>query len=197
MNPDTPLEAHMVRVVALLLLSATVTLLGCDKKKDEAGGAATTGGTAAAPAANPAGGKAVNWEKVTRVPFARLQSILPETVIGMKRANLGGSTVPDGERTYSEGVGDYTGPNETTLSIIVRDHPVTAHESLSSKTTVFKGYPVVAENENSDEASMEIIVGERFVVQARGAKLKVAQLKSALEKVDLAKLDSWKSEGLK
>ena len=187
----------MVRVVALLLLSATVTLLGCDKKKDEAGGTATTGGTAAAAATTPAGGKAVNWEKVTRVPFARLQSILPETVIGMKRSNLGGSTVPDGERTYSEGVGDYTGPNDTALSVTVRDHPFGAHESISSKTTVFKGYPVVGETENSDESSLEIIVGERFIVHARGTKLKVAQLKSALEKVDLAKLDSWKSEGLK
>lgn len=179
---------------SLCLLAVTLTLLGGCTKKDEA---APTTGTTAAPAAKAASGKAVNWEKVERVPFARMQALLPATLLGMTRSDLRGSTNPDGERTYSEAAADYIGPNESQLTVTLQDHPVQAGENVSSKTTSFKTYPVTKEEENSEGAHFNIVVADRFIVEVRGQKLKVAQLKSALEKVDLAKLATWKLEGVK
>ncbi len=183
--------------VTVALVAAAVLVSGCSKKNEDGtkAGGDTNGATGAAPAAG--GAKGVSWEKVQRVPFAKLQGLLPDTALGFKRTNLGGQTVPDGESTYSEANGDYEGPNETGLSVTVQDNPVRARDSLSSKTTTFKGFPVVQESENSDEADATLVVGDRFVVHAHGRKLKVAQLKSVMEKMDLAKLASWKGEGVK
>ena len=185
------------KTVGLLFVSGAlaVALLGGCTKKDEpapAGAAAATGAAAKGPA-----GKAVNWEKVERVPFARLQGLLPETVLGLKRGDVRGSTNPDGERTYSEAAADYTGPNDTHLTLTIQDHPVQAVENISSKTTSFKGYPVFREQESSEDSEFDIVVGDRFIVQARAQKLKAAQLKTAFEKIDLAKLATWKLEGVK
>ena len=188
----------MLRNSATVVLVAALVLVGGCSKKHEDGtkvGGDTNGATGAAHTTGSA--KAVNWEKVERVPFARLQGLLPDTALGFKRTNLGGQTIPDGESTYSEATGDYEGPNETGLSVVAQDNPVRARDSLSSKTTTFKGFPVVQESENGDESDVTILVGERFVVHAHGRKLKVAQLKSVIEKMDLAKLASWKGEGLK
>ncbi len=187
----------MVRTACVVLVAVVaVSILGGCSKKDEAAptGAATTTTTAGG---KPAAKNAVNWEKVERVPFAKLQSLLPDTVLGMKRGDLRGATHPDGERTYSEAAADYNGPNESHLTITIQDHPVQAVEFISSKTTSFKGFPVFGESESSDNADLKFIVGDRFIVEAHGDKLKVAQLKTAFDKVDTTKLATWKSEGVK
>jgi hypothetical protein len=189
----------MIRTSVSLVI-VLVVLAGCTKKDDQAAqaaGAAATGAAAPAVAAKAAGGKAVNWEKIERIPFARMQGLLPDTVLGLKRSDLRGSTNPDGERTYSEASADYTGPNETHLTLTIQDHPVQAVENIGSKTTSFKGYPVFREHEGSDDAQFHFVVGDRFIVEAHGSKLKVAQLKTAFDKIDLAKLATWKLEGVK
>ncbi len=187
----------MIRKAAWLVVVGVAVLGGCTKKED-ADKVQTTGTAAPTPGAvKGPGGKAVSWEKVERVPFARLQGLLPETVLGMKRSDLRGSTNPDGEHTYSEAAADYAGPNETQLTLTIQDHPVQAVENISSKTTSFKTYPVVREQESSEDSQFNVVVGDRFIVEAHGQKLKAAQLKTALEKIDLAKLAAWKLEGIK
>ena len=181
----------------MTVVTVTMLLGGCKNKEEKL---LEQGAVAAQPEKNApptlTGAKAVKWEKVERVPFAKLQSILPEGLAGMKRTNLGGSTVPDGDATYTEGVAEFEGQNESGLTLTIQDHPVRATESLSSKTTVWKGYPVVSESENSDSSELGFVVGDRFMVVVQGRKLKVAQVKAALEKVDFQKLASWKLEGL-
>ena len=187
----------MIRPSVCLVVVALVLVAGCTKKDEaaQAGAAPAAAGEPAAP--KTAGGKTINWEKIQRVPFARMQALLPDTVLGFKRSDLRGSTNPDGERTYSEAAADYKGPGDTELRLLIQDHPVQAGENVSSKTTSFKSFPVTKEEENSDESRFHIVVGDRFIVEAYGQKLKVAQLKVALEKVDLAKLAMWKLEGVK
>lgn len=182
----------MIRKSACVVVLTLVLLAGCTKKEE----AAPTVGSEAVPVAK-AGSKAIHWEKIARIPFARLQGLLPDTVLGMKRSELRGSTTPDGERTYSEASADYKGADDTVLTLTIQDHPVQAVENVSSKTTSFKGFPVTQEEENSDHAAFHIAVGDRFIVQADGQKLKAAQLRSAVEKLDLGKLASWKLEGVK
>lgn len=175
------------------------TLLGGCKKKDE-NSATTSEGQNQSPSQTPPAGSAAatapKWEKVERVAFAKLQTLLPESLIGMKRTNLTGTTVPDGEGTYSEASAEYTGTDETSLKIILQDNPETVIQELSSKTTAFMGYPVVGESETSDEAQLRLLVGERFVVAVSATKLKLAQVKSVFQTIDLGKLASWKLEGI-
>jgi hypothetical protein len=182
--------------VIVLVVAAAVSSAGCSKKNDD-GTKAGAGGSSGATAPAVGAKNGVNWEKVQRVPFAKLQSLLPDAPLGFKRTDLRGQTVPDGESTYSEGAADYEGANETGLTLTVQDHPVGSRDSIASKTTTFKGHPVVGESEGSDEAELRIVVAERFMIIAHGRKLKVAQLKSVVEKMDLAKLASWKLEGVK
>jgi hypothetical protein len=188
--------------VVVPVLALAVFASGCSKK-DDATGTSTTGaaapGAPGAPAEKgaAAGGKAVAWEKVERVPFAKLQATVPDPILpGFKRTEQGGQMVPDGESTYSEANATFQGPGEAAIHIKVQDHPIAARDSLSSKTASFKGYPVVSEGETTNDANFKIIVADRFLVEAHGDHVKAAQVKAAVEKIDLAKIASWKLEGI-
>lgn len=195
----------MLRRSVVLLLVGLLLVGGC-KKKDEEGQATPSGGGAGGGAAATettttnagSGGKAVDWAKVDRVPFATLQTVLPESLpTGLKRTDLAGSTHPDGENTYTEASATYEGPNEAYLRVTISDSPLDAKNLLSSKTSSFKGHPLVSEDEGSGQSALKFVVGDRFVVNANAQVLKVAEVKAAFEKVDLSKLASWKDEGLK
>lgn len=190
----------MLRSAIGVGLLVVVVGLGCKAKVDQAhsdGDAAQSGARAAAGADSPsAAGTKVDWQKIERVPFAKLQTLLPATIADMKRTGLEGTTVPDGEATFSQASASYEGPAESTLQLEIQDNPVTARELLGSRSTTFKGYPVVVESETEDEADVKIIVGDRFIVRGYAVKRKVAQVKTAFESVDLAKLASWKLEGM-
>jgi hypothetical protein len=197
----------MLRRSASVVLVFAVIAAGCSKKDEAtgAGGAGGAGGGGAGGAggsavpAKAAGGKAVEWAKVERVPFAKLQTTMPDPILpGFKRTEQGGSVVPDGESTYSEANATYHGPNDASIHVVVQDHPIASRDLLPNKTTAFKGFPVVHEHETSDDSEFRIIVADRFIVFVQGGgKVKVAQLKAAVEKLDLVKLASWKNEGIK
>ncbi len=190
----------MFRTATVCLLACVLAVGGC-KKKDEAppqeqgSSSGTPATTTAAPAA---AGKAVDWAKIERVPFAKLQTLLPETLPnGLKRTDLRGSTTPDAEHTFTEAAADYEGPKDAHMTVTIHDNPLDAQSRISSKTTSFKGYPVVGESEGGGASDLTFVVGDRFVVTAHGNEVKVADLKTALEKVDLAKLATWKDQSLK
>ena len=193
----------MVRSSVALLLVGLLVVSGCKKKSEDgqetassSGGGAAATGTAATNTGS--GGKAVDWAKVERVPFATLQTILPENLpLSLKRTNLAGSTNPDGEHTYTEASAAYEAPKDVVLNVTVTDNPLRAKDLIESKTSSFQGHPIVSESESQGFSDLQFVVGERFVVSAHGQELKVAQLKTALEKVELAKLASWKDQGLK
>ena len=89
----------------------------------------------------------MDWEKIERVPFAKLQTLLPESLLEMKRTDLGGRTIPAGAETYSEANARYEGPNDAFLNVTIQDHPTSAKDSISSKTSTFKSHPVTLEQE--------------------------------------------------
>lgn len=190
----------MIRRMMVVMALSVVVTAGCKKKNDSEGpsGAASgaSGTTAAAGTAAGTGAKK-QWSTVDRVPFAKLQSLLPETAGAMKRSDLSGSMVPQDEYTHSEASAYYEGPKDSTLRITIQDNPVHAEEQIPSKTSSFKGFPVVQESEGSGQADVTIVVGERFIVSAHADVLKAAEVKAALEKLDLTKLASWKDEGVK
>ena len=194
-------------IVALLALATSLGACGSGAKKDEKtektaaaakaeSSAKKPTATATADAEEKPAAKGTDWEKVERVPFAKLQSLLPESLGGLKRTDLGGSTTPDGEHTYSEGVADYAGDDEVSMHVSVQDHPALARDQMPTKTTTFETYPVVGESEGGGAAELRIIVGERFLVSVNANKRTVAQVKEAVKTLDLAKLASWKGEGL-
>jgi hypothetical protein len=192
------LRKRLVGVAAAVCL-LVVPVVGCSKKdKPEVGGAGATTPTAAVEgaggpsAAGTANGK--DWDKIDRVSFSKLETLLPESANGMKRTGLNGNAVAT---AYTEAIADYEGPNEATMMFRLRDFPTDAEAKVESKSTLYKGYPVTSERETNDDSAFDLVVGDRFVVSAEGHKVKLAQLKTALEKVDLAKLATWKDEGVK
>lgn len=190
----------MREMVVVLVLSIVATA-GCKKKNDAEGPAGAASGSSGSTGAGgtPAGAGAAKkqWSTVDRVPFAKLQTLLPETLGAMKRTDLSGSMVPQDEYTHSEASAYYEGPKDSTLRITIQDNPVHAEEQIPSKTSSFKGFPVVSESEGGGVADVTVVVGERFTVAAHADVLKASEVKAALEKIDLAKLASWKDEGAK
>ncbi len=182
-------------VVALSVLATTA----CKKKSETESAAGGSGGAAATATGAAATGTASKkqWSTVDRVPFAQLQSLLPATLGSLKRTDLSGSMVPQDEYTHSEASAYYEGPNDRTLRITIQDNPVHAEDRIPSKTSSFKGFPVVQESESESQADFEIVVGERFTVTAHADVLKAADVKAELGKLDLAKLASWKDAGVK
>lgn len=196
----------MLRSSATVLLVCALLVGGC-KKNNEETSASGAGGTPAAAdkAAEPAAADkadeaaetaAIAWENVERVPFSDLQGLLPETAIELKRTDLAGRTEP-GDYMHSEASAYYEGPDDKWLRLTVQDHPLRSRDHLSSKTSSFKGHPVVHESENNDGAELSFIVADRFFLTAQAGNLRVADLKAAFEKVDLTKLAAWKDHGTK
>lgn len=191
----------MMRKMMVVLALSVVAGAGCKKKNEAEGTAGASSGASASASegtspANGAGAKK-KWSTVDRVPFAKLQTLLPETLGALKRTDLGGSMQPQDEYTHSEANAHYEGPNDSAMQLTIEDNPVHSEEKIPSKTSSFKGYPVVTEREGGGSADLEVIVGDRFSVRAHGTGLKAAEIKGHLEKLDLAKLASWKDEGVK
>lgn len=182
-------------VVALSILATTA----CKKKSETEGttGASSGGGGGTAATTAAAAGGKKQWQTVDRVPFAKLQTILPATLGALKRSDLGGSMVPQDEYTHSEANAHYDGPKDAVLVLRIEDNPVDAEDQIPSKTSSFKGFPVVQESEGGGAADVRIVVGDRFIVSAHGNEMTAADVKAALEKLDLTKLASWKDEGVK
>ena len=168
-------------------------------RKDDSAKPSSSSGTAqgsATGASGKTGAKPINWEKVERVPFAKLQTLLPESLGALKRGEMSGSINPAGEHTNSIAAVDYSGAEDVNVRVELQDNPVLARELLSDKTTTFDGYPVIGESAADGGYELRFIVGDRFIVVANGTKRSGAELKEALKLIDFAKLASWKSEGV-
>lgn len=194
------MKLNVFRAAGVLAALALAGTAGCSKGKDkdkEASGAAAATAAAGTPAKGaPAKTKQVNWAEVERVPYSKLQTLIPSTLLNLKRNDLSGSTHP-GDDMHTEATGTFDGPNEAHLRIELYDQPVSAGDLIASKTSSFKGYPVVEDGESGNTATLKFVVGSRFIVRVYGENLKGADVRAAAEKLDLAKLESWKDEGVK
>jgi hypothetical protein len=174
--------------------------------------AGTAGGEANMAEAMKAMGMALNGgKKVDPVSFKDLKALLPEELPGWKRKETKGEKNGAMGLSISQADGRYDGEGGATLRIkIVDAGSLTGPIGIGlagwasieidretddeyEKSTTFGGYKAF-EKYNSKEKTgeMKLLLAGRFIVEVRGHGVKIDDIKGALGKLDLKKLESLK-----
>ncbi len=209
--------------VALLLIAACGK--SAEQKRAEAlaeeltkagsqmGGALAAAG-AAAGAAIASGG--LEGKAAEAVDFRELKEMLPEDLSGMKRTNAQGQKSGAMGFTLSTAEARYEAESGARIKLTITDAGAVAgmagmalfawagmeidkeDENGYEKTTTIKGYRGFEKfNSSSKSSEVSLLIGGRFIVQLEGDDVSMDDLKSALDKVDLGKLEGMKNVGVK
>jgi hypothetical protein len=161
-------------------------------------------------------GEAMNTgKKVEPVDFRELKTLLPESLPGMKR------TEAKGEKTAAFGInvakaeGSYRADSGANIEITLTDMgSMTGLTALAAygwvmaeidretdtgyeKTTTYSGNKAHEKYDNRGQhGEIEVLVANRFVVELNGNEISMDQLKGALGKIDLGKLNGMKMQGV-
>lgn len=155
-------------------------------------------------------------KKVEPVDFRELKALYPESIMGMKRTNSTGEKTAAFNMNISHAEADYNAEdgsksfdfNITDMGNMSGLTQMAAYgwamgefdretDSGYEKTTKFSGYKAFEEyNNESKYGKLQILVAERFIVEASGNNITMEELKSALGQIDLSKLESWKNFGV-
>jgi len=174
------------------------------------------GGEDMAEAMKKMGEAMTGGKKVEPVDFRELKALLPEGIPGMKRTNATGERNAAFGINVSEAEGNYeTEDGSSNMSIKITDmgsiSGLTAMAAFGwamadfdretdngyEKTTQFSGHKAFEEYDNSDQSGkVQVLVAERFIIEANGYNVKMDAIKSALGKVNLGKLEGWKNFGV-
>lgn len=161
-------------------------------------------------------GAANGGKTVETVDFRELKEMLPAELKGLKR------TEASGERTAAMGMnvstahGEYSNDNGANATVTITDiGSMTGLAGMAAfawsateidretadgyeKTTRFDGHKAMEKYDNSSKSGeMSVLVGDRFVVAAKGYNVDMDALKSAVKAVNLGKLESMKGHGVK
>lgn len=142
-----------------------------------------------------------------------LKGLLPETLAGLKRTALEAEKTGLGGLNVSTANGEYGDDQGRSIRLTVTDGGgVAAFGMLAGwamveqerqtdygyeKTGKVDGRPTHEVFSKDGESEYSVLVGNRFVVEARGQQVDMKALKQAVASVDLAKLDSMKGVGAK
>ena len=152
-------------------------------------------------------------KKVNPVDFRELKSLLPENLGSLKRTNI------EGEKSSAMGINvstanaDYsTSDGKQSATIKITDlGSVTGFaaygwyladvdketETGYEKTFTYKGNKGFEKYNNNDNyGEISILVAKRFVVETNGNNIQMDQLKSAVDMIDIGKLEGWKDFGV-
>jgi hypothetical protein len=184
--------------------------------------AAPAGGKAAQQAANAnanlaqamqmlAGQGAAGGPRPEPVNFRELKALLPETLPGFKRTSATGEKAGAMGMVVSHADGEYSGEGGAHLSVKITDiGNVTGPLGLGlagwamvevdretetgyEKSTVLGGNKAFEKYDSrSKRGEVNVLVGNRFVVEVKGRDLKMEDMKAVAGKLDLAKLGSLK-----
>jgi hypothetical protein len=182
--------------------------------------AAQAGGQAAQQAANAnvaqamkmlAGQNAAGGPRPEPVNFRELKALLPETLPGFKRTSATGEKAGAMGMIVSHADGEYSGDGGAHLSVKITDiGNVTGPLGLGlagwamveidretetgyEKSTVLGGNKAFEKYDSrSKHGEVNVLVGNRFVVEVKGRDVKVEDIKAVAGKLDLAKLASLK-----
>lgn len=146
-------------------------------------------------------------EKVEPVDFRDLKAELPERINGMKRISAEGERSGWGGFKVSTATGEYE-DDDKRLEISIVDaggmmglakvglaawaQAEVDRESDDGyeRTTTIDGYQAYEKyNNKTEDGQVSIIINERFIVNIEGRNISARDLKSALNKLDLKKLE--------
>jgi hypothetical protein len=157
-------------------------------------GAATTGG-----------------KKVESVDFRALKELLPASVAGMQRTEATGEKNAAMGMQISTARGEYSNNQGSNVTVTLTDIGSMSGlagmatyawamtdidretETSYEKTTRFDGHKAIEKYDRSTKhGEISVMVGDRFVAEARGNEVDIDTLKGALKAVNLGKLASLK-----
>ena len=161
-------------------------------------------------------GQALNGgKKVDPVDFRQLKALLPEEIGAFKRKDARGeknaamgfaiseaSARFDGDAGANlhlkiSDAGSLTGPLSMALASWAMVDVDRESDDEYEKSTTYGGFKAMEKyNNKSKSGTMSVLVGGRFIVEARGNDVKMDDIKAALAKVDLKKLDAMKTQGV-
>ncbi|HET6568481.1 MAG TPA: hypothetical protein VFG50_10990 [Rhodothermales bacterium] len=150
---------------------------------------------------------------VETVDFRELQALLPDQLSGMNRTNAEGQksaalgiNMSTATATYESGDGsiDLTITDMGSMRAFAALGYAWASGEVEQesadgymRTVKYKDFPAYEEFDKSGPtASFSVMIGQRFLVAAEGNGVSMAQVKAAVDRVDLAKLDAMKGEAL-
>ncbi len=169
-----------------------------------------------AEAMNALGSAARNAGGVDPVDFRELKALLPEKAAGLARTNATGERggvfgikVSNAEGTYGDG-------GERSISLTITDMGSIKGAAMLGyawlmaeidreddngyeRTTKFEGHPAYEKFSRGDSfmnAEMQVVIADRFIVQAESRNVRMEGLKDAVNEIDLEKLDRMKNEGV-
>jgi len=154
-------------------------------------------------------------EKVEPVSFRELKKLLPESLPGLKREDAGGEKTSAMGIKVSEAHATYRSDDGKRIEIKITDFGSLRGtmamatfawmmadferetEDGYEKTTSYKGHKAMEEyNSKSKKGEIQVIVGKRFMVEVEGWNVDMDDVKGALKKIDIDKLDAMKNEGV-
>jgi hypothetical protein len=155
-------------------------------------------------------------KKVTPVDFRELKSLLPESIGDLKRSNLEGEKVAAMGMNISTANADYNdADNNISIDIKITDLGSVSglsglaaygwymvdidkeNETGYEKTITYKGNKGYEKYDNEGKhGELNILVAKRFVVEANGNNVSMDQMKTAVDMIDVGKLESWKDVGV-
>jgi hypothetical protein len=192
---------------------AAKNLAEAGKKMEEA---MKQGGEGMGEAMKKMGEAMTSGKKVEPVDFRVLKSLLPESLPGMKRTSATGEknaalgiNVSKAEAEYqAEGDKGRIDLNITDMGSMSGLTAMAAFgwataeidretDSGYEKTSSYGGYKAFEKYNKSDQnGEIQVLIGNRFGVEVKGYGVAMDQLNAALSKIDLAKLDGMKTQGV-
>lgn len=152
--------------------------------------------------------------KVEPVDFRTLKELLPETIAGMKkvssegsRTNVMGVASAKAEATYEDGkggrivlditdVGTLTGVTAMAFAWINVEIDKEGTSGYERTTTVEGRKAYERYDKAARSGELDVLVAGRFIVGARATGVDMKAFKEAVAKLDLARLEALKMQGL-
>lgn len=154
-------------------------------------------------------------KKYEVIDFRELKALLPESLGDMKRTNAEGEKNSAMGFTVSQARGDYSSEDGSKyLDIEITDFGgATGWAGLASwgwtiaevdretetgyeKTTKYKGHKAFEKYDNEyQNGNIDVLVAGRFMVSVDGNNLSMDNIKSALDAIDIGKLEAMKDVG--
>lgn len=180
---------------------------------------ATKNGTAnvgdAMNALGAAMGAANGGKKVETVDYKVLKDMLPADLAGMKRSEASGEKSSAMGMTISNAEGRYRNDAGSSMTVKVTDIGSMAGlagmamyawastdidretETGYEKTSTFNGFKSHEKYDKSSKSGeLTTMVGGRFAVEVQGNQVEMDQIKDAMSKLDLKKLEGMKDVGV-
>jgi hypothetical protein len=170
---------------------------------------------AAVAAMNAMNTAATGGKKIETIDFRELKAMLPASLSGLKRTDATGEKsgamgmqISSAEGTYSADDGKQINVKITDIGALAGLGAMSSYawaqtdidresDNAYEKSTTFKGYKAFEKyDKRNHSGDFSVLVGGRFVVEAEGSNVDMKAIKSALDGVDLRKLDGMKGKGV-